>query len=75
MWSWLAATQEARRGQTTSVCWLRVLITENALGAHVQLVVNIGSVLQQGVHRLGVSILGGDGESRAAILQGSRQQM
>lgn len=35
---------------------------------HIQLVVNIGSILQQGVHHLGVSILRCDGESRATVL-------
>lgn len=44
-------------------------------GPHVQLVVDIGSVPQQSVHRLSVSVLGRYGESRAAVLQGNRQQM
>lgn len=44
-------------------------------GPHVQLVVDIGSVPQQSVHRLGMSVLGRYCESRAAVLQGSRQQM
>lgn len=37
-------------------------------GAHVQLVVNIGSILQQGVHDLRVSVLRGDSEGGAAVL-------
>lgn len=44
-------------------------------GPHVQLVVDIGSVPQQSVHRLGMSVLGRYCESRAAVLKGSRQQM
>lgn len=37
-------------------------------GAHVQLVMDIGSILQQGVHHLGVSVLRGDGERCATVL-------
>lgn len=48
---------------------VRVLGVRDDLGPHVQLVVNIGSIPQQSVHRLGVSILGRHGQSRATILQ------
>lgn len=44
-------------------------------GPYIQLVVNIGSIPQQSVHRLGVSILGRNSESCAAILKESKLQM
>lgn len=36
--------------------------------AYVQLIVNIGSVLQKRVHHLSMAVLGGGGERRATIL-------
>lgn len=42
-------------------------------GPHIQLVVNIGSILQQSVHHLGMTILRGDGESCATVLPQEKQ--
>lgn len=42
--------------------------------AYVQLIVNIGSVLQKCVHHLSVAVLGGGGERRATILPYTRTQ-
>lgn len=36
--------------------------------AYVQLIVNIGSILQKRVHHLSMAVLGGGGERRATIL-------
>lgn len=42
--------------------------------AYVQLIVNIGSVLQKSVHHLSVAVLGGGGERRATVLPQTHTQ-
>lgn len=60
-WNW--------RGRIPAAGTLCVMGGEGAgQKTHIQLVVNIGSILQQGVHHLGVSILRRDSECCAAVL-------
>lgn len=66
----LTEQQKPERPDSTDiVTTLTAAFQKEAEGvAHMQLVVNVGSVLQQGLHHLGVSVLRGRGEGAAPVL-------